>query len=85
MCEIQDFFKRNGKYVVICTTYNGDFKAAKAISIFDNANSVAKITNFNMTQTTQCFNSNPVSPVFMINDKIEDRFLQYGNRVDFAI
>ena len=29
----------------------------------------------------QCFNNNPISPVFMIEDDIEERFLQYGNKV----
>jgi hypothetical protein len=81
MCEIKDFFKTNGKYVVICTYYDGDFKSAKTISIFDKDNSVAKITNFSMTHTKQCFNNNPISPVFMIEDDIEERFLQYGNKV----
>jgi len=84
MCEIKDFFKRNGKYVVICTQHDGDFESAETISIFDNRNDMAKITNFNMTHTTQCFNHNPISPVFMINDEIDERFLQYGNKVVIA-
>jgi len=81
MCEIKDFFKRNNKYVVICTYHEGDFLSARTISIFDKNNNKVQVTNFSMTQTTQCFNNNPVSLVFMINDNIDERFLQFGNTV----
>jgi len=85
MSEIQDFFKIDGKNVVICTYYDGDFMAARSISVFDERNNVTKITKFSMTRTTQCFNSNPVSPVFMINEEIDERFLKRGNRVELAL
>jgi len=85
MCEIQTIMELDGKNVAVCTYHAGDFMRAKSINLYDKTGGVAKITKFAMAETKQCFNSNPVSPIFRVEEEVESRFLQRGNKVVIEI
>jgi hypothetical protein len=84
MCEIVDVMKIKGRVLVECSAYDGDFMKAKNITIFDKANQPLEINNFQMDRTRRCFNSNPISPWFGIEENVDEHFLQRGNRVAFG-
>ena len=75
----------DGKSVAVCTYHDGDFMKAKSIDIYDKRGGVAKITKFSMAETKQCFNDNPISPIFRVDEDVDSRFLQRGNKVVIEI
>jgi len=81
MCEIKTAFDLEGKHIIICTPHEGDFKSAKTVTIFDDKNDVVEITDFEISETRQCFNSEPIAPILGFSDDIDERFLKRGNRV----
>jgi hypothetical protein len=83
MCEIIEVIEFKGRFLVTCTHYDGDFMNAKSITLFDKYNSSFEVHNFRMDRTRQCFNNRPISPWFGIEETIDERFLQIGNKVDF--
>ncbi|GBU20374.1 hypothetical protein R80B4_00251 [Fibrobacteres bacterium R8-0-B4] len=85
MCEIKSVIKRHGWRLVFCTFHDGEFMSAKAVLFFDKDGNVSKITKFNIDETKQCFNNNPISPVIKVDEDIDERFLVVGNQVDFAL
>jgi len=84
MCEIKSVIKRPGWQLVFCTHHNGDFMSAKGVLFYGNDGDVAKITDFDIDESKQCFNNNPISPVIKVKEEIDVRFLQTGNRVEFV-
>ncbi|MDR2693358.1 MAG: hypothetical protein LBB74_03990 [Chitinispirillales bacterium] len=85
MCEISTTLKIQGWPLVMCTYHDGEFMPAKAVVFFDQKGDMSKITKFNIDKTKQCFNNKPVSPVIKVNEDIDARFLQVGNRVEFVM
>jgi len=85
MCEISTIVKIQGWPLVMCTYHDGEFMSAKAVLFFDREGNMSKITKFNIDRTKQCFNSKPISPVIKVNEEVDARFLQEGNRVEFAL
>jgi len=58
--------------------------SAKTVIFFDKDGDMSKITNFTIDKTKQCFNDKPISPVIKVNENLDARFLQAGNRVEFV-
>jgi len=85
MCEIKSVVKRPGWWLVFCTFYDGDFMSAKGVCFYGSDGNVAKITRFGIDETKQCFNNNPIAPVIKVDEEIDARFLQVGNRVEFVL
>jgi hypothetical protein len=85
MCEIKSVIKRPGWWLVFCTYYSGDFMTAKEVRFYGSDGKVAKITKFDIDETKQCFNNNPISPVIKVDENIDEGFLRVGNRVEFAL
>lgn len=84
MCEILEVMKVKNRILVECTHSNDDFMNAKSITIFDESDHPIKINHFRMDRTRQCFNDRPVAPWFGIEESVDERFLQRGNRVNFS-
>jgi len=83
MCEILEVIKWQDKIMVVCTPYDGDFMKTRSVRVFNKNNDVYTVTKFRMSHTTQCFNNNPIAPVFGIEEKISEQFLQKGNKIEF--
>jgi hypothetical protein len=81
MCDILEVTKTVEGVFVSCTYHEGDFMRAKAITILNPNSEKAKITKFCMSRTSQCFNNRPISPWFRIDEKVDETFLQRGNKV----
>jgi len=85
MCEIKEVTTPKEHRIFICTPYDGDFMSAKAVNLFDAMGGSVRITKFCVGQTTNCFNRNPIAPVVKIDEDVDDRFLQKGNKIEFEI
>jgi len=85
MCEISTIIELQGWPLVMCTYHDGEFMPAKAVIFFDKNGGTSTITKFNIDKTKQCFNNKPISPVIKVNERLDDRFLQIGNRVEFVV
>jgi len=83
MCEIFEVINWQDKIMVVCTPYDGDFMKARSVRVFNKDNDAYVITKFRMSHTTQCFNNNPIAPVFGVEERIGDQFLQKGNKIEF--
>jgi len=83
MCAILEVTKTVEGVFVSCTYYEGDFMRAKTITIIGQNSEKAKITKFCMSRSSQCFSNRPVSPWFRIDEDIDEKFLQRGNKIEF--
>jgi len=81
MCEILDVLEIEGKPLIPCTYEPGDFMSAKTIRIYDKNNDFTDITRFAIEKIGGCFSNKPKTPILRIDEEIENRFLQRGNRV----
>jgi hypothetical protein len=84
MSEILDILDVKGHPFVLCSPHESEFEGAKTIMIFDKEGASAKISKFRIERGYVCFNDNPVSPGFRVDEEVDNSFLQRGNRVDFV-
>jgi len=85
MCEIREVLTPKEMKVCVCTPCDGDFMAANVLNIFDAKGRSVSVTKFHVGHTTNCFNDNPIAPMVKIDEDIDDRFLQKGNKIEFEI
>ena len=85
MCKIREVLRVEKMWVVICTFCEGDFMKAKAVIVFDERGEPCRVTKFHMDHTRQCFNNNPISPVFGTEEALDERFLRIGNKIEFEL
>jgi hypothetical protein len=84
MSKILDVFNLEGRHIVACSPHEPEPDGAKAVMLFDKDGASVKISKFLIERSYQCFSNKPKSPWFRVEEEVENRFLQRGNRVDFV-
>jgi hypothetical protein len=84
MCKILDILDFNGRPIVLCSPHESEYDGAKTIIMFDKNGISVKISKFLIERSYQCF-SKAKGPWFRVDEEVDNRFLQIGNKVDFAL
>ena len=80
MCNIVSATSLNGKFLLNCTPYEGDFDNAKKLIIITKEDEKYDTDDFILEKTRSCF-SNGKSPWIMLNRNVPEQFLKKGNQI----